>query len=158
MMSYMYILFVLFWILLNGRFTVEILVFGLVIAAAVYIFICRFLDYSPRKDLLLLKSAGLLIWYMLVLIKEIIEANIKVLKFVYSPKYVPEPVICYFKTDLKSGFAKVLFANSITLTPGTITVFVNDNEFCVHALDVSLSEGLEEGGFVRILKKMEALW
>ncbi len=157
-MNYMYILFVLFWILLNGRFTVEILIFGLVIAAAVYIFICRFLDYSPRKDLCLLKSLGLLIWYILVLLKEIIEANIKVLKFVYSPKYVPEPVICYFKADLKSGFARVLFANSITLTPGTITVSVNDNEFCVHALDIALAEGLEEGGFVRILKKMEALW
>ena len=157
-MDYMYILFVLFWILLNGRFTVEILVFGLVIAAVMYLFICRFLGFSFHKDLCLLKCSWLLIWYVIVLIKEIIEANIKVLKFVYSPKYVPEPVICYFKTDLKSGFAKVLFANSITLTPGTITVFVHDNEFCVHALDVSLAEGLEEGGFARILKKMEALW
>ena len=154
----MYIIFVLFWILLNGRFTVEILIFGLVISAVVYGFMCRFMGYSPKKDLCLLKSAGLILWYILVLIKEIIEANIQVLKFVYSPKYIPEPTISYFKVDLKSGFAKVLFANSITLTPGTITVSVNDDEFCVHALDISLVEGIEEGGFVRILRKMEALW
>ena len=119
---------------------------------------CRFMGYSPKKDLCLLKSAGLILWYILVLIKEIIEANIQVLKFVYSPKYIPEPTISYFKVDLKSGFAKVLFANSITLTPGTITVSVNDDEFCVHALDISLVEGIEEGGFVRILRKMEAMW
>lgn len=154
----MYIVFVLFWILLNGRFNVEILIFGLVISAVVYAFLCRFLDYSVRKDLCLLKSSGLLIWYILVLLKEIVEANIQVLKFVYSPKYIPEPAICYFKTDLQSGFAKVLLANSITLTPGTITVSVNGDEFCVHALDTSLAEGIEEGGFVHILRKIEAMW
>ena len=154
----MYIIFVLFWILLNGRFTPEILIFGLVISAAGYIFRCRFLGYSPKKDLCLLKSSLLLILYVLVLIKEIIEANLQVLKFVYSPKYIPEPAICYFKTDLKSGFAKVLLANSITLTPGTITVSVNGDEFCVHALDISLAEGIEEGGFVHILTRMEAMW
>ncbi|MBO4899565.1 MAG: Na+/H+ antiporter subunit E, partial [Lachnospiraceae bacterium] len=67
----MYIIFVLFWILLNGRFTVEILIFGLVISAVVYGFMCRFMGYSPKKDLCLLKSAGLILWYILVLIKEI---------------------------------------------------------------------------------------
>ncbi|MCR5594524.1 MAG: Na+/H+ antiporter subunit E [Lachnospiraceae bacterium] len=154
----MYIIFVGFWILLNGRFTVEILVFGLVISAVMYLFICKFLGYSVHKDICLLKSTGILIWYILVLLKEIVEANIKVLKFVYSPKYVPEPAIYYFKTDLKSGFAKVLFANSITLTPGTVTVSVHDDEFCVHALDISLAEGIEEGGFVHILRKMEGMW
>ena len=154
----MYIVFVLFWILLNGRFDVEILIFGLVISAVVYTFLCRFLGYSVRKDLCLLKSSGLLIWYILVLIKEIVEANIQVLKFVYSPKYIPEPAISYFKTDLHSGFAKVLLANSITLTTGTITVSVNGDEFCVHALDTSLAEGIEEGGFVHILRKIEAMW
>ncbi|MBR5115717.1 MAG: Na+/H+ antiporter subunit E, partial [Lachnospiraceae bacterium] len=96
----MYVIFVLFWILLNGRFTVEILIFGLVISAVVYGFMCRFMGYSPKKDLCLLKSAGLILWYILVLIKEIIEANIQVLKFVYSPKYIPEPTISYFKVDL----------------------------------------------------------
>ncbi len=154
----MFILFVLFWILLNGRLTVEIIVFGLVISAVIYIFMCKYLNYSIRKDICLLKSISILFWYVLVLIKEIIQANIAVLKFVYSPKYIPEPAIYYFKTDLKSGFAKVLFANSITLTPGTVTVAVNDDEFCIHALDISLAEGIEEGGFVHILRKMEEQW
>ena len=49
----MFLLFLGFWILLNGRFTWEILLFGLVIAAAVYWFICRFMDYSLKKDFLL---------------------------------------------------------------------------------------------------------
>ncbi|MBQ8947273.1 MAG: Na+/H+ antiporter subunit E [Lachnospiraceae bacterium] len=154
----MYIILVLFWILLNGRFTIEILIFGLIIAAAVFWFTCRFLDYSVRKDLLLIRSLGMLLMYVVILLKEIFLANCQVLRFVYSPKYVSEPVIYYFKTDLKSGFARMLLANAITLTPGTITVYVHGEEFCIHALDKTLAEGIEEGGFNEILKKMEAGW
>ena len=55
----MFLLFLGFWILLNGRFTWEIFLFGLGVSAAVYWFICRFMDYSLRKDLLLFKNAGL---------------------------------------------------------------------------------------------------
>mgnify|MGYP002622800177 FL=1 len=154
----MYLILVLFWILLNGRFTIEILIFGLIIAAAVFWFICRFMDYSLRKDLMLIKSTGMLFVYVVTLLWEILLANLQVMKFAYSPKYVPEPVIYFFKTDLRSGFAKMLLANAITLTPGTITVYVHDDEYCIHALDKSLAEGIEEGGFLNILCKMEALW
>ena len=62
----------------------------------------------------------------------------------------------YFNTDLKTGLAKVLLANSITLTPGTITVSVEDNRFCVHCLDRELAEGLEDSAFVELLKEIEA--
>ena len=78
----MYIILVLFWILLNGRLTVEILVFGLAISAVIYIFMCRFLGFSIHKDICLFKSLYIIAWYVLVLIKEIIQANIAVLKFV----------------------------------------------------------------------------
>ena len=47
-------------------------------------------------------------------------------------------------------------ANSITLTPGTITVDLHDNHYLVHALDASLVEGLDDGVFVQPLVKMEA--
>lgn len=154
----MYVILLLFWILLNGRFTVEILIFGILISAAVFAFACRYLDYSIKKDILLMKSAGYLFLYVVVLLKEIFLANIGVLKFVYSPKYVPEPAICYFHTSLKSGFARMLMANAITLTPGTITISVYDDEYCVHALDKSMTEGMEDGAIFRILQKMEAMW
>lgn len=154
----MYVLLLGFWVLLNGKITLEILLFGLVIAAAVYFFMCRFMDYSFHKDLLLAISTGKLLLYFLVLIREIAIANWNVLKLVYSPEYVPDPAIVRFKADLRSGFAKVLLANSITLTPGTITVSVTGNEFCVHCLDVSYAEGIEESVFVRQLRRMEEDW
>ena len=145
-----------FWILLNGKFTWEIFLFGLAVAAAVYWFICRFMDYSLRKDFLLFKNAGLFLLFMGVLLREIARANLGVLKLILSPRYEPEPALVYFKTDLKSGICKVLLANSITLTPGTITVSVEGDEFCVHCLDQELADGVEDSVFVELLKEMEA--
>ncbi|MCD2491364.1 Na+/H+ antiporter subunit E [Lacrimispora sp. NSJ-141] len=152
----MYLIFLSFWIMLNGRFTWEIFLFGLAISAAVYFFICRFMDYSLRKDFLLYKNTGLFLTFLGVLVKEIAKANLNVLRLILSQKYRPEPALVYFKTDLKSSICKVLLANSITLTPGTITVSVEGNEFCVHCLDKDMAEGIEESDFVRLLRKMEA--
>ncbi|MCI8276261.1 MAG: Na+/H+ antiporter subunit E [Lachnospiraceae bacterium] len=152
----MFLLFLAFWIILNGRFTWEIFLFGLVVSAAVYWFICRFMDYGLRKDFLLLKNAGLFVLFLGVLIREIARANLGVLRLILSPKYLPEPALVYFKTDLKSGICKVLLANSITLTPGTITVSVEGDEFLVHCLDKEMAEGIEDSEFVRILRRMEA--
>ena len=53
--------------------------------------------------------------------------------------------------------AKVVLANSITLTPGTITVSVENDSFCVHCLDRELAEGMEDSVFVELLLEMEAV-
>ena len=50
----------------------------------------------------------------------------------------------------------MLLANSITLTPGTITVSVEGDRFCVHYLDKELADGVEDSVFVELLKEMEA--
>lgn len=93
--------------------------------------------------------------YFWVLVKEIVKANVCVMKIILSPKLWPEPALVFFETDLESGLAKVMLANSITLTPGTITVSVEGNRFCVHCLDRELAEGMEASVFVELLKKME---
>ena len=51
----MYLLFLAVWLILNGKVTAEILLFGIVISAALFAFTCRFLDYSLRKELLLFR-------------------------------------------------------------------------------------------------------
>ena len=68
-----------------------------------------------------------------------------------------DPVVVRFRTDLKSKAAKVALANSITLTPGTITVDLEGDELIIHALDAELVEGIDESIFVRLLRKMEAM-
>lgn len=151
----MFLLFFAVWVILNGKVTLEICLFGLGISAALFYFICRYMDYSIRSEMLLFRLIPLFFQYFWVLVKEIVKANVAVFKLIMSPELQPEPAIVYFDTDLKTGLAKVLLANSITLTPGTITVSVEDNRFCVHCLDKELAGGLEDSTFVELLKKIE---
>jgi multicomponent Na+:H+ antiporter subunit E len=136
--------------------TWEILIFGLVISAVLFWFMCRFLDYSFRKEILLFRLTPLFIRYFWVLVKEIVKANVCVLKIIFSPELQPEPAFVYFDTNFKTGTARMLLANSITLTPGTITVSVEGDRFCVHCLDQELADGVEDSVFVELLKEMEA--
>lgn len=151
----MFILFFLIWVIFNGQFTAEIAAFGVVIAGVMYWFLCRFFNYSPRCDLFLWKKAPLLLQYMLTLIWEILKANVSVFRLIYTAEYELEPAVVHFKTDLRTTFARVLLANSITLTPGTITVALTDNEYTVHCLDKELAEGISSSVFVKLLKRME---
>ncbi len=152
----MFFLFFFVWIILNGRITVEIVIFGLILSAVLFYFICRFMNYSMKKELMLFHLIPLFSQYFYVLIQEIVKANLCVLKIIISPEIQPEPALVYFGTDLQSELSKVILANSITLTPGTITVSLEDNRFCVHCLDRELAEGMENSVFVELLKKMEA--
>lgn len=93
--------------------------------------------------------------YFFVLIIEIFKAAIAVYKRVYSRKIEIQPQMVFFDVDIESEFLRFVLANSITLTPGTITVDVDDNHFCVHALDYTLAEGVENSVFIKLLKKME---
>lgn len=152
----MYIVFLLMWIIFNGNLTWEIFWLGLVVAAVVYAFLCLFLDYSIKKDLVLLKKSPRILQYVFVLVWEIIKANAVAVCRILSPKVKNDPVLVRFKTDLHTGIARAVLANSITLTPGTITVSLNEDELTVHCLDKSMAEGMEDSVFVKLLRKLEA--
>lgn len=151
----MFLLLLAVWLILNGKVTVEICALGVLICAALFYFMCRYMEYSLRKELLLFRLTPLFIRYFWVLVKEIVKANVCVLKIILSPQLEPEPAFVYFDTDFKTGMAKVVLANSITLTPGTITVSVEDDRFCVHCLDRELAEGMADSVFVELLREME---
>lgn len=153
----MYLLFFLIWIIFNGQFTLEIAAFGVVIAGLMYWFVCRFLGYKPGTDLILGKKLLQIIHYVFVLVTEIIKANFAVIKMIMSSRYEIEPAIVRFKTDLKTTPARILLANSITLTPGTITVSLDEDEYVVHCLDKSLAGGINRSIFVSLLQKMERM-
>lgn len=151
----MLLFFFLIWVIFNGQITLEIAIFGIVIASLMYMFFCKFFDYSPRKDILLVKRSLLLLQYLFVLILEILKANICVFQIIYGAKSDPEPALIQFTTNLNSNFARVLLANSITLTPGTITVSLENNEYTVHCLDKELAHDIDRSVFVKLLERIE---
>lgn len=151
----MYLLYFCVWLIFAGSITMESCLFGLIIAAAIFIFTCKFMDYSVDKEKKMIKKAGQFLWYVIVLIKEILLANVQTIRLILSEKEEIKPVLVDFETDLTTEMGKVLLANSITLTPGTITVEVDESGYLVHCLDESLAGGMEESEFVRLIRKLE---
>ncbi|MBQ7841787.1 MAG: Na+/H+ antiporter subunit E [Lachnospiraceae bacterium] len=151
----MYFLYFLVWIIFNGQVTLEIVLFGLVIAAAVYWFSCKFIGWSIQKDLFILKKSWQILKYVGLLLWEIIKANMTMIMLMISYKNEPSPVLVRIHTKLQTKTARVVLANSITLTPGTITVLLEGDELMVHCLDKSLSQGLENSSFEQALLKIE---
>ena len=151
----MLLLFFLAWIVFNGRITLEIVIFGVVIAAAVFAFICKFMDYSIEKEKNFYKRIPWLCKYIVLLVIEIVKANFAVCKLILSGKEITEPVIVHVHSNLKKESSNVILANSITLTPGTITVSLKGQNLLVHCLDKSLSEGMEDSDFVKMLEEAE---
>lgn len=151
----MYLLFLLAWIIFNGNITLEILIFGVVIAAVMLAFMCKFMDYSLKKELNVYKKSIYFVAYAVVLLREIVKANLAIIPRILTIEEEMDPVIVKFRTSLKSDFTRMLLANSITLTPGTITVALEEDEYTIHCLDTSLAEGLENSDFEKALKKLD---
>lgn len=134
-----------FWITMSGKFDSFHLSLGL---------ICCFLVGFISHDLLfedvraknriasILRFFGYLPW----LIYQIVLANLHVAYLVLSPKMPIDPKIITFKSNLMSDLSKVTLANSITLTPGTITMdIIDDEEFYVHAVSKKVADDLLTG-------------
>ncbi len=144
------------WVVFNGKWTTEIALLGVAVSGLIYAFTCAFIGLSPRKELRYLRNAGRGLAYLWLLLREIFKANWQVLRLIWSPRMEVEPELHTFHTKVKSDFGKAILANSITLTPGTITVHVRDDLFMVHCLDRELADGLEDSEFEQRLEKMEA--
>ena len=143
------------WIVFNGRVTAETVLLGLLFAAAIFAFLCRFMDYSLGKERRLLRLVPLVVRYFFVLLVEIIKSTFTACRFIVSPTLPHDPLLCKFRTPLQTEAAQVMLANSITLTPGTITVSLDDGLYTVHCLDKSMAEGIDSSRFVQLLLRME---
>ncbi len=148
-------LWFLIWIILNGKITVEITIFGLVISLLINWIMIRYLEYKP-VGLKLIKKLHLVLYYIVILLRDIIVSNFLVIKFILSKDIQIQPQIVFFKVNFESDFAKTILANSITLAPGTITINVEKDVFIVHALDYTFAKDLENSKLIKILEEMEA--
>ncbi|QVK20862.1 Na+/H+ antiporter subunit E [Mycoplasmatota bacterium] len=135
-MKYLATFLVLFasYVLLAG-FEVTELAVGAVIAVILTILITKHVEY--KIDYLLpYKLVVFLVVYLPVFIYQLILANIDVARRVLSPKIPLNSGFVKIKTDLDGEFGKLTLANSITLTPGTLTVDVDNDELYIHCIDV----------------------
>lgn len=124
----------LFWILLSGIFDAFHLISGL-ICCLIVTFLSHDLLVKGKSEKRLLKTLRL-IRYIPWELWQIVLANIDVAYRVLHPKMPIDPRVIEFETPLRGEFSQVTLANSITLTPGTITIRVEPEQgkFLVHAI------------------------
>jgi len=142
----------LFWLALSGRFELRYIIIG-AFAAAIVTALTTGIVYandetgdnqeSPLK--FALACFFRLLLYIPWLVWAIIKANIQVASLVLNPRMPINPALLQFKTEMRKKISLVTLANSITLTPGTITVDLSDNTYVVHAIVPEAAGDLESG-------------
>ncbi len=137
-----------FWLVLSGHFDALMLGLGLLSVLAALWLTAR-LEVIDRESSPYHRSPQMLS-YVGWLVGEIAKANIQVIGQVFAPAESLRPGLTRVRTVGSSDMAKVLFANSITLTPGTVTIDVDRDELLVHALSLS---GAEPASFTSMDRK-----
>jgi multicomponent Na+:H+ antiporter subunit E len=144
-----FLLLFAFWVVLSGRYGLKNILIGIA-AAALVTYLTGDLVYQPgrKKSSMpgvryILRSTWHLVKYVPWLIWAIIKANIQVAIIIIKPKMPIDPVMLQFKTGIKNKVAQVTLANSITLTPGTITVLLENDTYLVHCLRGDCASDLE---------------
>ncbi len=145
----------LFWVAVSGSLKWPQLLVGLAAAVFVTYFNRRLLITAEERPPVRFKTVAWLIGYIFQLIFDIVKANFQVAWLVLHPKMPIEPHMVSLDAGLNRVTARVLLANSITLTPGTLTVLADENQLLVHALTFKSGENLEQWPLIKRLQKME---
>lgn len=140
---YTFLLMFAFWIVLSGKSDLFHLMLG-VISSALVSWMSSDLLFVDHSAKVRLSAIWRFILYVPWILKEILMSTLHVTWLALHPamKEQVAPRIVTFKTRLRSDLARVTLANSITLTPGTITIRVEDDIFTVHALSDKVAAGL----------------
>jgi multicomponent Na+:H+ antiporter subunit E len=146
-MRYIITFLILFvnWVIWSGKFDAFHLALGviscLIVTYTTHNLLFRRTRFSSKDITEVIRLFTYIPW----LIYQIVLANIHVASLVLNPKMPIDPRMIKFKTKLKKDISLTTFANSITLTPGTITADIIDGEFYVHALNKKVADDLLSG-------------
>ncbi len=124
------------WIALTLSYSNQELIVGFVVSFTIaYIYTINFksIDKFRFRPIVYLQ-------YLVIFLKNLILSNLDVAKRVIDPKLPINPGIVEIKTNLKEDYKKLILANSITLTPGTITMDVQDDRMFIHWIDVTTTD------------------
>ncbi|OKY25546.1 MULTISPECIES: Na+/H+ antiporter subunit E [Thalassotalea] len=139
-----------FWLLLSGYYQPLLLTFGLISVAIVIVVIKRMDNVDQQEKSV---STGYrVLRYFLWLISEIIRSSLQVTKLVWGPSKSVSPSLSKINVSKIPHNSRVLYVNSITLTPGTLSVDLEGDELTVHALQKKSIDRLKKGDMENKLK------
>ncbi len=139
------------WLLLSGHFEPLILSFGAA-SVALVVFLAHRMDVVDHEGHPVHLSWKLpLYWAWLVW--QIVLSNLSVARKILSPDMRIDPRLISVDAGQKDDLDRVVYANSITLTPGTVSLRLDEGKILVHALDEGFAEDLERGTMRRRVRR-----
>jgi multicomponent Na+:H+ antiporter subunit E len=153
LVSTAFVLFV-FWLLLSGYFSAFLIGMGLLCALAVALF-ARRMDVVDHEGHPVHLAPRALLGYWPWLLKEIVKSGWEVSGLILHPRLPISPTLVRVQATQKTDLGRTVFANSITLTPGTLSVDVARGEILVHALTREGAASLAEGAMDRRVTEFE---
>ena len=142
----------LFWVLLSGHYTALLLGLG----AASVLLVVWFLRRMDRVDgeVSFMRISFGLFGYFGWLLWAVLKANIDVVKRIWAPNLPISPTWTRIDTEIETPLKKTLYANSITLTPGTLTTNARRDHLWVHCLTKENAAELREGEMEGRIRKL----
>lgn len=151
---YLFLSLAVFWLLSSNHYTSLILSLGGASIAFV-IYIAHRMDVIDHESIPLHLSWTRLPVYILWLCKEVIVANLVVVKHIWQGNDSITPTLATIDASQKTDVGKMIYANSITITPGTVTVDVTGDKMIVHALLRENIDALQIGEMDRRVSELE---
>lgn len=141
------------WLLLSGLFTTLLLGLGVGSVIAV-VWIAHRMDVIDHEGHPIhLTARAVFFWPWLL--KKIIKANFDIARVIVSRKMPIDPTVIRVKATQETELGQVVYGNSITLTPGTVTIDIDKDIMTIHALTLDAAEGLMSGEMDRRVTNME---
>lgn len=149
-----FILCYIIWILFTFTFSFEELIVGALVSSVVALFTARFFIHDTPFYLFNSSKFAALIKYVFIIFpKELWKANVDVAKRALNPSLTVNPGIVKIPSNLESEYALSMLANSITLTPGTITMDIAEeggkNYYYIHWIDVTTTNNVKAGEIIK---------
>lgn len=141
------IIMMAFWLVMSGKFDVIHILMGVLCVGfvmAVNLQLRRHRYFDDDADVLDQMRISRLIIYLPWLLYQIIQSGIQVATVILHPNLPIEPRVMRFTVNLPNAQAKMILGNSITLTPGTLTIDINGDEFIVHAIIPEALDSLQQ--------------
>lgn len=147
------IILVGFWLVLSGHYTAITLVAGAISILGVVALAYRMnlVDEEGHPVHLVFRAITYLPWLVL----EIAKASWQITKIILDPKLPISPTLIRVRASQKTSVGRAVYANSITLTPGTIAAEVSDDEFLIHAVTREGADDLAAGAMDNRVKQFE---
>ncbi|MEA1878842.1 MAG: Na+/H+ antiporter subunit E [Bacteroidota bacterium] len=150
--SIMFFVLMVVWMILNNSLAIEIWLTGGVVSLFLALLLCGHCGVFQGVNLTP-KALLYTVVYLFVFLFELVKSNVLIALMVLTPSLPINPGVIRVKTVLKSKMARLILANSITLTPGTFTIDLIDDTLYIHCVDL---EGEDHEAYAKsIIRKFE---